>query len=207
MQKHVILLFLFIISPLAIAATPMQQLLTRLTSLNSMQANFSQITQADGKAVQRATGKMAVLRPGKFYWRIHGLSDQLIIADGANIWVYDKDLAQVTVQDMQTLQGDVPGLLLAGSPLYIQRHYTVQLVKSPEKTQTVFKLIPQAAQSLFQYALLAFEGKKLQSMQFVDNLEQTTTLKFTNITLNPTLPNALFKFTPPKGVDVIRQQN
>ncbi|MCD6055515.1 MAG: lolA [Gammaproteobacteria bacterium] len=203
------IIFVFIIFfPLTIyAKTAMKTLLSQLEPLQRMQADFSQKTMADGKTIQSAKGEMAVSRPGKFYWHLQGLSDQIIVADGHSIWVYDKDLAQVTVQDMETLQADVPGLLLAGSPDYIESRYTAELIASAKSDQAIFKLIPRESQSLFQYALLTFQGNKPLSLSFIDSLDQTTELFFSNVRINRDLPADLFHFEPPKGADIIRQQS
>ena len=40
-------------------------------------------------------------------------------------------------------------------------------------------------------------------MQLKDQLGQSTIVKFDKIKLNPKLPNDLFQFQPPVGVDVI----
>ena len=43
------------------------------------------------------------------------------------------------------------------------------------------------------------------SLEFLDQLGQRTVVKLTNVKINPFLSNHLFKFTPPKGVDIINQ--
>lgn len=187
-------------------ATPSALLSTRLQALHSMQANFTQHTKADGKITQQSTGKMAFLRPNQFYWQVSGLSDQLIVSDGQYIWIYDKDLAQVTKEDIERMHQDAPGLLLSGSPEYITKHYRVQLHQAPASDQVVFTLTPKDSQSLFQYALLTFKGQEPFKMQFVDNLDQSTTILFEKVQVNPQLDANLFAFHPPKGVDIIEQQ-
>ena len=198
----------YFIAVAAWGATPAALLSAKLQVLNSMQANFTQHTKADGKITQQSTGKMAFLRPNRFYWQVHGLSEQLIVSDGRHIWIYDKDLAQVTQEDIKQMQQNAPGLLLSGSPEYITQHYAVQLQNTSHSqyTQVIFKLTPKDSQSLFQYALLTFKGQTPIKMQFVDNLDQITTILFQKVAINPKLDPNLFVFHPPKGVDVIQQR-
>ena len=40
-------------------------------------------------------------------------------------------------------------------------------------------------------------------MEVRDNFGQTTTLHLNQIEANPTLPAGIFRFTPPKGADVV----
>jgi outer membrane lipoprotein carrier protein len=40
-------------------------------------------------------------------------------------------------------------------------------------------------------------------MELVDHFGQTTRLRFTSIQRNPKLDGSEFKFTPPKGADVL----
>lgn len=191
---------------LIIAQSPTQQLLHQLASVHTMQASFQQTTTANGETIQQATGNMTLLRPGQFYWRMQGISDQIIIADGKQLWVYDKDLAQVTVQSMQQLPADVPGLLLAGSLDYIGQHYTITLPVQTHDKAITFKLTPKGKQALFQYALLTFDDNVPQRLVIVDQLDQITTLTFTDASINIPIAANTFHFTPPSGVDVIKQQ-
>jgi outer membrane lipoprotein carrier protein len=40
-------------------------------------------------------------------------------------------------------------------------------------------------------------------MELKDNFGQTTLLRFSNLQRNPAMGASLFRFSPPKGVDVI----
>ncbi len=175
-----------------------------LGNFHSMTANFKQATRDNaGTVLQTAKGKMALQRPGKFRWKISSPAKQLIVADGKQLWFYDIDLEQITVENLANKGGDVPALLLAGSTDYIHNNFKVQALPTKQGQQR-FKLMPNDSQGLFQYAILNFKNKKIQSMRFEDNLDQLTTLNFSNVVLNPKLKAATFVFKPPRGIDVIR---
>ena len=50
--------------------------------------------------MRSAAGKLYLQKPGKFRWDYSQPSEQLILADGKQIWFYDKDLQQANVRDM-----------------------------------------------------------------------------------------------------------
>ena len=52
---------------------------------------------------------------------------------------------------------------------------------------------------------MSFSGGKPVMMVLNDSLGQTTTIKFSGIKMNPSIGSSQFKFTPPKGVDIINQ--
>src|SRR5262245_25886114 len=67
--------------------------------LQSIQGHFNQrIYNSRGQIKQSSQGSMAIARPGKFRWEITSPVRQTFVTDGRNVWIYDKDLAQVTVQ-------------------------------------------------------------------------------------------------------------
>ena len=44
---------------------------------------------------------MALERPGRFRWQTKEPMEQLVVADGQKMWVYDVDLEQVTVKKQE----------------------------------------------------------------------------------------------------------
>ena len=70
-----------------------------LAGLASWSADFTQtIDDGHGKVLRSAAGKLYLQRPGKFRWDYAEPSEQLVLADGKQIWFYDKDLAQANVR-------------------------------------------------------------------------------------------------------------
>ena len=62
---------------------------------------------------------------------------------------------------------------------------------------------PKDADSGLESARLGFSGGILSKLEFVDNFGQTTTISVSKLQKNPRLPADTFKFTPPKGADVV----
>lgn len=201
------------LSTLALTLLPMTALTahandTAVTNLNnllkntkSMTANFSQTTKAGGKS-QSFSGSMAVERGNKFRWDTKSPSEQLIVANGSSMWVYDKDLQQATKQSVNNQVGDAPALLLSGDPNQITRNFTVS---QPSKGKNYYVLKPKSSSANFRDLSISFNGGKPVMMVLNDSIGQVTSIRFSNININKNIPASQFSFTPPKGVDVINQ--
>lgn len=182
-------------------ANPANNLNNLLKNTQSMTANFSQTTKSSGKS-QSFSGTMAVERGNKFRWDTKSPSEQLIVANGSTMWVYDKDLGQATKQSVNNQMGDAPALLLSGDPAKITSNFTVS---QPATGKNYYVLKPKSSSANFKDLSISFNGGKPVMMVLNDNIGQTTTIKFTNISMNKKIPASQFSFTPPKGVDVISQ--
>lgn len=210
MKKYSIAFVAFVLSLFAgivAAATPAEQLTSLLGNLKSMQATFNQtIYDGNGGVMQHSAGSMALERPGRFRWEIKTPNEQVIIADGEEIWNYDPGLQQAVEQPMGNSLGDTPAFLLTGSTDSIAKSFNIAQIPQHKAGQTAFKLTPKDQGALFQWVQLVFSNNQLTEMELQDNLGQQTMINFTDVKFNPSLNPTLFQFTPPKGVDVIRQQ-
>lgn len=181
------------------AQSSAQLLSEHLTSLKTFQADFLQLVKdKNGNVLQQSQGKMALKRPGLFRWETISPNQQLIIADGKNIWIDDKDLAQVTKQKQHSAH-HTPGLLLSEPVNQIMSQFTLL-----QEDNNVFKLTPKGSREIFQSVTLIFQGQNLKSMMIQDSLGQLTTIQFSHSKINQDLPKNVFEFTPPKNADVIK---
>lgn len=171
-----------------------------LSNTKSMTANFTQTTKGGNSGTFKGT--MSVQRPNNFRWETTSPSEQLIVANGSSLWVYDKDLEQATKQAVDSQVGNTPALLLSGDPSTIAENFKVT---QPYENKNYYVLYPQANNASFKNLSLSFNSGKPVMMVLNDNLGQTTSIKFNNIKLNPKVSSSQFKFTPPEGVDVINQ--
>ena len=168
----------------------------------SAQGEFEQkVYDRKHKLTQQARGTLAFLRPGRFRWTYAKPYAQLIVGDGAKVWVYDEDLNQVTVRHLDRALGSTPAALLAGSN-EIERAF--KLSDQGEKDGLDWAVAePREKGSNFDAIRMGFGSSGLEIMELIDNFGRTTVLKFTALRGNPKLDSALFKFVPPKGADVI----
>lgn len=182
-----------------------QQLVKYLNGMQSMQAKFQQWVE-DGKQnrLQNVTGSMWVKRPGKFRWDTNDPFPQSIITNGQELWIFDRDLDQATQRKLDAQVGNTPALLLSGDPKTISDSFHVKGFKYDKTGEWRFDLTPKSEEALFELLRVHFMGGKLHDMYLQDGLGQTTRIAFATPDINTKIADSTFEFTPPKGVDVIK---
>src|SRR5688572_32815300 len=109
-------LFLGALLPGLAGAAGAETLKSLLEQTTTARARFAQmVLDKNLKMLQQATGTMQFSRPGKFRWEYDKPFEQTIVSDGSRVWLYDKDLNQVTVRRLDRALGSSPAALLAGS--------------------------------------------------------------------------------------------
>lgn len=173
-----------------------------LQSLQSLQAQFKQtLTDRNGLTVEEASGTLAIRRPDRFRWDYREPNEQVIVADGSRIWLYDADLEQVTVRKLDDTLSATPAMLLSGQG-NLQDNFSVTQT-SQEGGVFWVRMQPKRDDTDFKWVRLGFDGNSLRFMQLADKLGQTTTLEFSQLERNPALDPSRFTFTVPPGADVI----
>lgn len=202
-MKQVAMVVISLLGLSSVFATPAGDVTALLNQTHTMQANFKQVTYDNHqKAIQSATGRMALSRPGKFRWEVLKPVPQLIIANQNKLWIYDPDLQQVTIRALQQAAGESPALLLSHVDNTLENDYTV--IELPQNAGVRwFSLKAKQKENMFGDVELGFSQANLQQMRLKDNLGHTTTVDFKQITANANLPTSLFMFKTPAGVDVI----
>ena len=177
-----------------------------LQGLHTLQAQFEQkLYNEKGDNLETSQGQMYMQRPNKFRWDYQHPYNQLIVADGERVWIYDSDLDQVTVKNLNKALGKTPALLLSRSHHQVEQDFFInQLPSKPDLTR--FELIPKDAQAQFDSMRINWRGKTLLSFELMDNLGQTTYIIFHKVKLNQPVDEGLFIFTPPAGADIINEE-
>jgi outer membrane lipoprotein carrier protein len=148
-----------------------------------------------------SSGTFVFARPGKFIWSYEKPYAQVLQADGDKLYVYDKDLNQVTVRALGGALGASPAAILFGSN-DLDKNFTLHDAGVKGGIDWL-ELIPKAKDTQFQRVGIGFKDGNLQAMELHDVFGNVTLLTFSNIQKNPPLPADAFKFTVPKGADVI----
>ena len=173
-----------------------------LQGLQSLQAQFKQtLTDRNGQTVEEASGTLAIRRPDRFRWDYREPNEQVIVADGSRIWLYDADLEQVTVRKLDDTLSATPAMLLSGQGNLEQNFSVTQT--SQEGGVFWVRMQPKRDDTDFKWVRLGFDGATLKFMQLADKLGQTTQLEFAQLERNPALDPSRFTFTVPPGADVI----
>ncbi len=165
-------------------------------------ASFRQVvTGKAGRGEQVSTGTFAFARPGRFRWAYEKPWEQLVVGDGAKVWVYDKDLNQVIVRDLDAALGATPAALLAGDNA-LERAFTLVDGGSADGLAWI-EATPKSADASFTKVRIGFRDQLPRAMELVDAFGQTTRLAFDRFERNVALPPGEFRFVPPPGADVL----
>ena len=126
---------------------------------------------------------------------------QTIVGDGKTIWLYDVDLAQVTKSSQDQTIGDSPAAILSNKTA-LDSSYTLKEDGSANGIDYVLAT-PKKNNAGYQYIRIGFKGDNLAAMQLKDSFGNQTSISFSGLNTKPNLSSGMFKFTPPKGVDVL----
>lgn len=174
-----------------------------INGTQSARADFSQsVFDNKNKLTQEIKGTLEFSRPGKFRWQ-YLKPAQLIVGDGTQVWFFDEDLNQVTIRKIEKTFSSTPAALLAGK----------------EDIETAFTLIdagehegfawlnaePKQKDAGIEKIRLGFARNQLVAMELFDTFGNRTRLNFSKFEHNPVIDAKQYRFTPPKGADVIRE--
>lgn len=173
-----------------------------IDDVSSMSARFEQtLVDAEDTILEESAGSLEILRPGRFRWSYEEPYEQLLVADGLNVWSYDADLAQVTVKPQAEVLGSTPALLLGGSGDVFSEF---ELVETFSDRDTVWvRLAPRGEESSFSSVDLGFTDSQLTRMIFIDSLGQSTLIALLDIRVNQPVADSQFSFIPPPDVDLV----
>jgi len=175
-----------------------------LKNYESFQSDFIQIVvNENGNRVQESRGSLKAKRPGLFYWETRKPHSQFVVSNGETVEVYDPDLEQVTIHNLDERVQTTPALLLSGEVDNLNETYRVSS-RSPGENIREFTLEPRSEDSLFVSLRLTFYNGELQEMRMRDSLAQLSVLSFEDIRLNAPVEDKAFTLNYPDSVDVIR---
>ncbi|MFQ5899449.1 MAG: outer membrane lipoprotein carrier protein LolA [Candidatus Methylomirabilia bacterium] len=174
----------------------------------SLRAEFTQgaFNRSLGQTIE-AEGVVYIKKPGKMRWEYRTPTPQQIVSDGDSLWVYTPELNQVNVGDAPQALAGPAGSFLAGLGR-LREEFTVRFL-NPLKTDRagnpVLDLTPRAPTPMLTRLILSVDPKEFLVRKAVlyDQFDNTVTMRFTEVEVNPELSDQLFIFTPPPGVAVV----
>lgn len=191
------------IAPIAAEAGGVDELHAFLDGAKNGRATFKQTVVArSGRAPQLSSGTFAFARPGKFRWSYEKPYEQLVVGDGARVWVYDRDLNQVIVRELDAALGATPAALLAGDNA-LEKNFSLVDAGAADGLAWV-EATPKSADSTFTKVRIGFREALPRAMELVDAFGQTTRLAFDSFERNVAIPADQFRFAPPPGADVVQ---
>jgi len=183
------------------AASGTDELQRFLHEVEGLEARFEQtILNIQDRQTTSTRGVFYLKRPDKFRWDYLEPDSQQLIADGRQIWLYDPELEQVSVQSQKKALKGTPAMLLVSSDT-VTDAFEITDMGLREGLSWV-QLIPRDEESQFVRVLLAFTDGELHRMEMADKFGQITRFSFHDIRLNPEFDSNFFRFERPFGADI-----
>ncbi|MDP1900427.1 MAG: outer membrane lipoprotein chaperone LolA [Rubrivivax sp.] len=171
--------------------------------VKSGRSSFTQtVTSTDGARKKVSSGEFEFLRPNRFRFAYSKPFEQLIVADGQKVWIYDADLNQASSRRVAQALGATPAALLAGASL------DAEFVLAPQPALDGLEwalATPRVKDGPFQAMRVGFKGRELVAVEVTDSFGQRSLLRFLRFEANVALDPGRFHFTPPAGADLIEQ--
>jgi outer membrane lipoprotein carrier protein len=178
-----------------------------IRDVNSGRAQFTQtVTSPDGTKKKTSTGSFEFARPNRFRFAYAKPFEQLIVADGQKVWIFDADLNQASSRKFTSALGATPAALLAGGSL--DKDFDLTAVPAKDAAKDGLEWVqanPKAKDGSFKSVRVGFRGKDLAAVEIVDAFDQRSLLQFSQFTPGVSFGPDAFRFTPPPGADVIEQ--
>lgn len=175
------------------------------TQTRTAKGSFAQrIVSRSQKASQPSSGDFVFARPGRFRWTYVKPYEQVLVADGEKLSIYDRDLNQVTVRKLGDALGNTPAAILFGNN-DIERSFDLRDAGVRDGVAWL-EATPKSKDTTFEKISIGFRSGELAAMELRDALGQITMLDFTGVERNPKVDQSTFVFTPPKGADVLQDR-
>lgn len=173
--------------------------------VDDLTATFEQnVFDVDGELAETSTGQFLLLRPNRFAWYYETPYELDIVADGETLWMHDVDLEQITRAPLSDLAAS-PAMVLSGEGA-VSEGFVLHDVESGDDRRWI-GLEPIKNDGEFQSARIAFRDGVPSALEFIDGLNQLTRIEFSDIDVNSGLRVRDFEFDPPRGVDIIGEDD
>lgn len=189
-------------------ASALEQFKSFVSSTQSAKGEFSQqLVKIDAgkapKVTSTSSGIFIFARPGKFIWTYQKPYEQILQADGDKLYIYDKDLNQVTTKSLGNALGSSPAAILFGSN-DLEKNFVLKEGQAKDGMEWL-DATPKAKDTTFDHIGIGLRDGLPQAMELRDSFGQVSLLTFKNFVKNPSLSAGQFKFVVPKGADVLNQ--
>jgi outer membrane lipoprotein carrier protein len=197
-------------SAVAAHAGAMESLENFVRNAKSGHAEFTQVItgparQGQAGKTKHSSGTFDFQRPNRFRFEYRKPFEQTIVADGQTLWLYDKDLNQVSQRRQAKVLGSTPAALIAASPDLetLKRDFDLQALPDEGGLQWV-QATPKQKEGQLTNMKVGFRGDQLAALEILDSFGQRSMLTFTGMQVNAGVNADAFRFTPPKGADVVQ---
>jgi outer membrane lipoprotein carrier protein len=210
------LLLILVLSPLlgVAAAGPdevMKQVQATYDKTGAFQAHFQQESRLTAlHETDSASGLVYFQKPSRMLWKYELPAEQKkeIVSDGRLVWMYTPQDNVVMVYKLnQVLRSDLVLRFFSGIGQF-QKDFTISWKQPPQEGENlVIDLFPKKEQPELKRLTLTIDPHTflVKRLEFANAMGEETRFIFTQVNLDVKLGPDFFTFTPPPGVQVVRQ--
>lgn len=199
--------------PAAVHAQSLDEVVAGVEStygkITDLRAEFTQTARNKSLGQDiKAEGIVLLKKGGKMRWDYKSPAPQQIVSDGTSLWVYTPELNQVNKGNAPKALAGPAGSFLSGLGK-IREEFTVRFMNPANPRDSagrpVLDLTPKQPTPLLTRLVIAVDPKDYVVREAVlyDQFQNTVTMTFNKVVINPGLSDALFAFTPPKDAAVV----
>ena len=176
-----------------------------------IQAAFTQVAQLRSLAgrKQESHGKVYFKKPGKMRWEYTNPDQQLLVSDGRTMWFYAAEDSQVIIQNAEEAYGSKTPITFLSGMGKLQQDFYIKLLPASAETPELYtlELLPKQPQPELAKLILSVDPTTFRIVHtgVYDPYGNITDVFLRDIEANTSLPEEMFVFEIPQGVDVIRQ--
>lgn len=185
---------------------PLDAFLARFRAMKTLRARVKQEVRSS-VGVDVAEGTVWMKRPRRLRWEYDPPENNVFVLDGNRSVFYEPGENQMIVRTLDSDEiGESPlGFLLdEGSGL---GGYLRNRLPDGSDGSSKYRLIPRSPGSSIAQICVEFEANSLfiKEITLLDDSGSSHVYRFSDILENRPIPDGLFRLTPPKGTDIIRQ--
>ena len=176
---------------------------------HSFTADFEQEAHwRRGRRVRLSRGKVWFRKPGRMRWEYTWPEPLLVVSDGREVFVYSPRDRQVMVfPGSKALSPRVTLGFMSGRGNLL-RDFVLEGAERVAPGVVALTVRPRERNAQVERLRLVAqeESGEIREIWFWDYLGNLTKIRFANLRRNVDLSDDLFRFEPPKGVEVIRER-
>lgn len=187
-------------------ASAVEQFRAFVVNTKTSKGDFLQVqmktTNGVSKIGKSSTGTFKFARPGKFIWTYVKPYEQVLQADGDKLYLYDKDLNQVTIKALGNAIASSPAAILFGS-VDLDKNFVLKDIGLKQGVEWL-EAIPKTKDSQFDAIGIGMKDGVPVGMELRDSFGQLSLVTLKNFEKNPSFLPDQFKFIVPAGAEVLR---
>jgi outer membrane lipoprotein carrier protein len=175
----------------------------RYNRAQTIQVLFDQTYTAQGRPQRRESGELFLRKPGRMRWEYSTPPGKLFISDGKQVYLYSpaaKRVERARVKESDDLRAPL-GFLLG--KLDFWRDFQ-KFVHRPEGEDLRITAQPNSERAYYQEVeFVVTPARQIRYLKVLGQDHSVMEFHFSNERINVALPETLFRFVPPPGVEVV----